>query len=43
MIYGRTINRKAVVPVIFPLPQQPDFSVNFVSHKIVVWSRACYT
>ncbi|QLE42896.1 clan AA aspartic protease [Nostoc sp. C052] len=30
MIYGRLIDRKAVVPVIFRLPQQPDFSLDFV-------------
>ncbi|MEA5572845.1 clan AA aspartic protease [Calothrix sp. UHCC 0171] len=30
MIYGRLVERKAIVPVIFRLPQQPDFSVNFV-------------
>jgi clan AA aspartic protease len=30
MIYGRLIDRKAIVPVIFRLPQQPDFSLDFV-------------
>lgn len=30
MIYGRVINRKAVVPVVFRLPTQPNFSINFV-------------
>ena len=30
MIYGRLIDRKAIVPVIFRLPGQPDFSLNFV-------------
>ena len=30
MIYGRFIDRKAIVPVIFRLPQQPDFSLDFV-------------
>ncbi len=30
MIYGRTIDRKAIVPVIFCLPGQPEFSVDFV-------------
>ncbi|MBD2354509.1 clan AA aspartic protease [Tolypothrix sp. FACHB-123] len=30
MIYGRFIDRKAVIPVIFRLPQQPDFSLDFV-------------
>lgn len=30
MIYGRLIDRKAIVPVIFRLPQQPDFSLSFV-------------
>ena len=30
MIHGRLIDRKAIVPVIFRLPQQPDFSLNFV-------------
>jgi clan AA aspartic protease len=30
MIYGRTNDRKAIVPVIFRLPGQPDFSVDFV-------------
>ncbi|MUL37327.1 clan AA aspartic protease [Gloeocapsopsis dulcis] len=30
MIYGRVINDRAVVPVIFRLPSQPDFSLDFV-------------
>ena len=30
MIYGRLIDRKAIAPVIFRLPGQPDFSLNFV-------------
>jgi clan AA aspartic protease len=30
MIYGRLIDRKAIVPVIIRLPQQPDFSLDFV-------------
>ncbi|MBW4667762.1 MAG: clan AA aspartic protease [Cyanomargarita calcarea GSE-NOS-MK-12-04C] len=30
MIYGRLIDRKAIVPVIFRLPHQPDFSLDFV-------------
>jgi clan AA aspartic protease len=30
MIYGRLIDRKAIAPVIFRLPQQPDFSLDFV-------------
>ncbi|QLE58616.1 clan AA aspartic protease [Nostoc sp. TCL26-01] len=30
MIYGRLIDRKAIVPVIFRLHGQPDFSVDFV-------------
>lgn len=30
MIYGRSIDRKAIVPVIFRLPQQSDFSMDFV-------------
>jgi clan AA aspartic protease len=30
MIYGRSIDNKAIVPVIFRLPRQPDFSLNFV-------------
>jgi clan AA aspartic protease len=29
MIYGRLIDYRAIVPVIFRLPQQPDFSVDF--------------
>ncbi|BAY65459.1 hypothetical protein NIES22_55650 [Calothrix brevissima NIES-22] len=29
MIYGRLVGDKAVVPVIFRLPGQPDFSLNF--------------
>ena len=30
MIYGRLIDGKAIVPVIFRLPTQPDFSLDFV-------------
>ncbi|NJL62331.1 MAG: clan AA aspartic protease [Methylacidiphilales bacterium] len=30
MIHGRLSEGKAIVPVIFRLPQQPDFSVDFV-------------
>jgi clan AA aspartic protease len=30
MIYGRLIGGKATVPVIFRLPEQPDFSLDFV-------------
>jgi predicted aspartyl protease len=30
MIHGRWINGKATVPVIFRLPGQPDFSLDFV-------------
>jgi predicted aspartyl protease len=30
MIYGRLVDRKATVPVVFRLPGQPDFSINFV-------------
>jgi clan AA aspartic protease len=30
MIYGRLIDGKAVVPVIFCLPTQPDFSIDFI-------------
>ncbi|BAZ10538.1 hypothetical protein NIES4071_23610 [Calothrix sp. NIES-4071] len=30
MIHGRLIGGKATVPVIFRLPGQPDFSLNFV-------------
>jgi clan AA aspartic protease len=30
MIYGRLIDAKAIVPVIFRLPAQPDFSWDFV-------------
>ena len=30
MIYGRLREGKAIVPVIFRLPGQPDFSVDFV-------------
>jgi clan AA aspartic protease len=30
MIYGRLIDHKAIIPVIFRLPQQPDFSLDFV-------------
>jgi clan AA aspartic protease len=30
LIYGRLIDGKAIVPVIFRLPVQPDFSLDFV-------------
>ena len=30
MIYGRLIDSKAIVPVIFRLPTQPNFSINFI-------------
>jgi predicted aspartyl protease len=30
MIYGRLIDGKAIVPVIFRLPTQPDFSIDFI-------------
>ena len=30
MIYGRLIDGKAIVSVIFRLPTQPDFSIDFV-------------
>ncbi len=30
MIYGRISESKATIPVIFRLPSQPDFSVDFV-------------
>ncbi|MFK0734963.1 MAG: clan AA aspartic protease [Gloeotrichia echinulata GP01] len=30
MIYGRLVDRKAIVPVIFQLPGKPDFSLDFV-------------
>ena len=30
MIYGRLIDGKAVVSVIFHLPTQPDFSIDFI-------------
>ncbi len=30
MIYGRLIDRKAIAPVIFRLPGQPNFSLDFV-------------
>jgi len=30
MIYGKLIEGKAVVPVIFHLPTQPDFSIDFI-------------
>lgn len=30
MIYGRLIDGKAIVPVIFSLPTQPDFSIDFI-------------
>ncbi|MFB2833095.1 clan AA aspartic protease [Floridanema evergladense] len=30
MIYGKFINNKAIVPVTFRLPEQPEFSIDFV-------------
>lgn len=30
MIYGRIIDTKASIPVVFRLPGQPDFSIDFV-------------
>lgn len=30
MMYGRSIDNKAIVTVIFRLPAQPDFSLDFV-------------
>jgi predicted aspartyl protease len=30
MIYGRVTDGKAIVPVVFRLLSQPDFSINFV-------------
>ncbi len=30
MISGRLIDGKATIPVIFRLPAQPDFSLNFI-------------
>jgi clan AA aspartic protease len=30
MIYGRARDNKAIVPIIFRLPAQPDFSIDFV-------------
>ncbi|MFP4103921.1 clan AA aspartic protease [Coleofasciculus sp.] len=30
MIYGRLIDGKAIVPVVFRLPTQPDFSLDFI-------------
>ncbi len=30
MIYGKVINGKAIIPVVFRLPSQPDFSLDFV-------------
>jgi clan AA aspartic protease len=30
MIYGRVTEGKAIVPIVFRLPLQPDFSINFV-------------
>lgn len=30
MIYGRAIDNKAIVPVVFRLPAQPDFSLDFI-------------
>lgn len=30
MIYGKFINSQAIVPVTFRLPEQPEFSIDFV-------------
>jgi clan AA aspartic protease len=30
MIYGKVIDGRAIVPVLFRLPSQPDFSLDFV-------------
>jgi clan AA aspartic protease len=30
MIYGRIVDGKATVPIVFRLPEQPDFSLNFI-------------
>ncbi len=30
MIYGRLVDGKATVPIVFRLPSQPDFSLDFV-------------
>jgi predicted aspartyl protease len=30
MIYGKVIDARAIVPVVFRLPSQPDFSLDFV-------------
>jgi predicted aspartyl protease len=34
MIYGILVDRKAIVPVIFRLPKQPDFCLDFVINVI---------
>lgn len=30
MIYGKVIDGRAIISVVFPLPSQPDFSLDFV-------------
>ena len=30
MIYGKVINSRVIIPVVFRLPSQPDFSLDFV-------------
>lgn len=30
MIYGKFINNKAIIPVTFRLPEQAEFSIDFV-------------
>jgi predicted aspartyl protease len=30
MIYGKVINGMVIIPVLFRLPSQPDFSLDFV-------------
>ncbi|MBC1280531.1 clan AA aspartic protease [Nostoc sp. UCD121] len=30
MIYGKVIDGRAIVPVVFRLPEQPDFNLDFV-------------
>ncbi|MBD2295148.1 clan AA aspartic protease [Anabaena sphaerica FACHB-251] len=30
MIYGKIIDGRAIIPVVFRLPSQPDFNLNFV-------------
>jgi predicted aspartyl protease len=33
MICGRLIDGKAIMPVIFRLPTQPDFSIDFIDEE----------